>query len=233
VAGDHIQFKADVANTGSATLAVNGATAATIKKWGGSGNLIANDLLAGHWISATFDGTYWQLEGQLGNSNAPTATSIAGGALGSIPYQSAAGTTAFLAGNTTTTPCVFTQTGTGSVSAAPTCTATPMVTSVKLLNSTYNATWATNTLTASYAFTTPNGASYSVMPATLTTTAAASDTVTVQGMTSTGHCSLTATNSTAAANHASTYVSAKTTNQITVAHTTTAGMTYDVLCTPN
>jgi GTP1/Obg family GTP-binding protein len=71
------------------------------------------------------------------------------------------------------------------------------------------------------------------MPATLTTTAAASDTVTVQGMTSTGHCSLTATNSTAAANHASTYVSAKTTNQITVAHTTTAGMTYDVLCTPN
>jgi hypothetical protein len=69
-AGDHIQFKADVANTGSATLAVNGATAATIKKWGGSGSLIANDLLAGHWISATFDGTYWQLEGQLGNANA-------------------------------------------------------------------------------------------------------------------------------------------------------------------
>jgi hypothetical protein len=68
--GDHIQFKADVANTGSATLAVNGATAAAIKKWGGAGNLIANDLLAGHWISATFDGTYWQLEGQLGNANA-------------------------------------------------------------------------------------------------------------------------------------------------------------------
>ena len=233
VAGDHIQFKADVANTGAATLAVNGAAAATIKKWGGSGNLIANDLLAGHWISATFDGTYWQLEGQLGNSNAPTATSVAGGALGSIPYQSAAGTTAFLAGNTSTTPCVFTQTGTGSVSAAPTCTATPTVTSVKLLNSTYNATWATNTLTASYAFTTPNGASYSVMPATLTTTAAASDAVALQGMSSTGHCSLTATNSTAAANHATTYVSAKTTNQITVAHASTAGMTYDVLCTPN
>ncbi|MFZ1084518.1 MAG: hypothetical protein WAN35_06100, partial [Terracidiphilus sp.] len=69
-AGDHIQFKADVANTGSSTLAVNGATAATIKKWGGSGNLIANDLLLGHWISATFDGSYWQLEGQLGNANA-------------------------------------------------------------------------------------------------------------------------------------------------------------------
>jgi hypothetical protein len=79
-AGDHIQFKADVANTGSATLAVNGATAATIKKWGGSGNLIANDLLSGHWISATFDGSYWQLEGQLGNANATelNGTSITG-----------------------------------------------------------------------------------------------------------------------------------------------------------
>jgi hypothetical protein len=67
--GDHIQFRADVANTGSATLAVNSQAAATIKKWGGSGALIANDLLAAHWISATYDGTYWQLEGQLGNAN--------------------------------------------------------------------------------------------------------------------------------------------------------------------
>jgi hypothetical protein len=68
--GDHIQFKADVANTGAATLAVNGASAASIKKWGASSTLAANDLLAGHWISATYDGTYWQLEGQLGNANA-------------------------------------------------------------------------------------------------------------------------------------------------------------------
>jgi hypothetical protein len=68
--GDHIQFKADVANTGAATLAVNGQTAASIKKWGASSTLVANDLLAGHWISATYDGTYWQLEGQLGNANA-------------------------------------------------------------------------------------------------------------------------------------------------------------------
>jgi hypothetical protein len=79
--GDHIQFKADVANTGATTLAVNGATAATIRKWGGSGALIANDLLAGHWVSATFDGTYWQLEGQLGNAN---ATQINGTALSGI-----------------------------------------------------------------------------------------------------------------------------------------------------
>lgn len=49
-----------------------------------------------------------------------TAASIAGGVLGSIPYQSAAGTTAFLAPNTSTTQEVVTETGTGSVGAAPT-----------------------------------------------------------------------------------------------------------------
>jgi hypothetical protein len=76
-AGDHIQFEALYANTGSSTLAVNGASAATIKKWGGSGTLIANDLLAGHWVSATFDGTYWQLEGQLGNANTTQINGIA------------------------------------------------------------------------------------------------------------------------------------------------------------
>jgi hypothetical protein len=75
-AGDHIQFKGDVANTAAATLAVNGASAASIKKWGGGTALIANDILAGHWISATYDGTNWQLEGQLGNAPALTGTLI-------------------------------------------------------------------------------------------------------------------------------------------------------------
>lgn len=68
-AGDTVSIEFNAANTGSATLAVNGAAAATIKKWGNSSTLSANDVLAGHWISATFDGTYWQLEGQLGNAN--------------------------------------------------------------------------------------------------------------------------------------------------------------------
>jgi hypothetical protein len=70
VAGDTISINFNAANTGSATLAVNGSAAATIKKWGNSSSLTSNDLLAGHWISATYDGTYWQLEGQLGNANA-------------------------------------------------------------------------------------------------------------------------------------------------------------------
>lgn len=69
--------------------------------------------------------------------------------------------------------------------------------------------------------------------ANLTTTAATSDNATVTGMTSSGHCALTATNASAATNIATTYVSAKTTNQITVTHVATSGMTYDVSCTPN
>lgn len=73
VAGDAVLFKADVLNTGSATLAVNGATAATIKKWNGSTNLGANDLLAGGWSLLTFDGTNWQDGSQLGISYPPAA----------------------------------------------------------------------------------------------------------------------------------------------------------------
>ena len=81
-AGDTISIEFNAANTGSATLAVNGASAATIKKWGNSSTLAANDVLAGHWISATFDGTYWQLEGQLGNANAPSLTTTASSTFG-------------------------------------------------------------------------------------------------------------------------------------------------------
>jgi hypothetical protein len=66
-AGDYIQFKADVANTGAATLSVNGGTAYPVRKAGGAKSIVAGDLLAGTWIQAKLDGTYWQLEGQLGN----------------------------------------------------------------------------------------------------------------------------------------------------------------------
>ena len=74
--GDTVSINFNAANTGSATLAVNGASAATLMKWGNSSALAANDVLAGHWISATFDGTYWQLEGQLGNANATQVNGV-------------------------------------------------------------------------------------------------------------------------------------------------------------
>jgi hypothetical protein len=72
-----------------------------------------------------------------------------------------------------------------------------------------------------------------VLVTSLTTTSAASDNVTMNGMTSSGHCQISPTNSSASTNYTTTYVSAKTTNQITVTHTATSGMTYDIYCTVN
>jgi hypothetical protein len=53
---------------------------------------------------------------------ATTATNLAGGAVGYVPYQNSAGATLFLTGNTTTTPQFVTSTGTGTVAQAPTLT---------------------------------------------------------------------------------------------------------------
>jgi hypothetical protein len=103
-AGDSISIDFNAVNTGSATLAVNGAAAATIKKWGNSSSLASNDVLAGHWISATYDGTYWQLEGQLGNAN---ATEINGGA---VPVSANV-----LGTNSSGQPVSAATTGSGSV----------------------------------------------------------------------------------------------------------------------
>ena len=75
-AGDQVLVEFNAANTGSATLAVNGARAATLYKWGNKATLASGDIQASHYIRATFDGTHWQLEGQLGNAN---ATQVNGG----------------------------------------------------------------------------------------------------------------------------------------------------------
>jgi hypothetical protein len=68
---------------------------------------------------------YSQLSGtvptwnQNTTGNAATATSLFGGTLGSVPYQTATGTTAYAVGNITAARQFFIQTGTGTVSAAP------------------------------------------------------------------------------------------------------------------
>jgi hypothetical protein len=92
---------------------------------------------------------------------------------------------------------------------------------------------ASDTLTASRTAQHPNGPSATVMVAALVTTAAATDNVTIQGMASGGHCTLTPTNAAAATNIATTYISAKAANQITVSHAATANMNYDIACTSN
>lgn len=80
---------------------------------------------------------------------------------------------------------------------------------------------------------TPDGNSSIPLPASLVTTAAASDNVAIQGMTSSGHCTFSARNASAATNIATTFISALGANSITVSHAVTANMNYDILCTSN
>lgn len=90
-----------------------------------------------------------------------------------------------------------------------------------------------DTLTADRITQYPNGASATVMVAALVTTAAATDNVAIQGMTASGHCTLTPTNAAASGAASEAYVSTKAANQITVTHAVTANMNYDVMCTSN
>jgi hypothetical protein len=79
----------------------------------------------------------------------------------------------------------------------------------------------------------PDGNSSVPMVNSLATLAVTSENVTIQGMTASGHCGLTPTNAAGATNIATTFVSAKSANQITVSHTATANMNYDIWCTAN
>jgi hypothetical protein len=65
--GDVILFQADVASTGAMTLNVNASGAAPVKKQGGGTAIAANDFLAGQDSLLEFDGTNWQMQGQIGN----------------------------------------------------------------------------------------------------------------------------------------------------------------------
>ncbi len=89
-AGDQIIFKADVANTGAATLNANSTAAKSIKKQGGGTALVANDLLSGQDVLLIYDGTNWQMQGQLGNPSGGLAGS---GIFGFIPLFTPDGST--------------------------------------------------------------------------------------------------------------------------------------------
>ncbi len=59
-AGDTYTFKADVANTGAASLNVNSLGVKTIKKFG-TYDLETGDIAAGQVVTVKYDGTYFQL----------------------------------------------------------------------------------------------------------------------------------------------------------------------------
>lgn len=66
--------------------------------------------------------------------------------------------------------------------------------------------------------------------ASLTTTAAATDTITLTGMTSTGHCAAPGPTNSSALAATIAGVTTKATNSVTVTHAVTSGMTYDIVC---
>lgn len=69
--GNHYFFKSGEANTGAATLALNGiAGPVTIKKpvGGATTDLVDNDIRLGQIVEVVYDGTYFQMVSQLGNA---------------------------------------------------------------------------------------------------------------------------------------------------------------------
>lgn len=78
-AGDVYYFKADVANTGSATLNVNSLGAKTIKKMksGALADLETGDIAAGQIVAVAYDGTYLLMLTQLGEI--PTLSFVSNG----------------------------------------------------------------------------------------------------------------------------------------------------------
>jgi len=62
VSGQTFTFKANFANTGAATVNVNGLGAKTIKKSADTTDLIANDIIIDQIVTITYDGTVFQTE---------------------------------------------------------------------------------------------------------------------------------------------------------------------------
>jgi len=103
---------------GATTFNYCGTGANALVEADGATNLTSADLVSGRQTDVWYDGanSKWRLKAAATSS---TATALAGGTTGAVPYQSAAGATAFLNGNTAATDQVLVSHGTGSAAAAP------------------------------------------------------------------------------------------------------------------
>lgn len=134
----------NTATTGAITVA---GTLITSNGGTGLSTYTAGDLLyyaAGTLLSKLAIGTAGQVLTSSGTApqyvaqstlSVGTATNVAGGTIGAILYQSGAGASAFLSGNTGTTPQFVTSTGTGVAAQAPTLTSSTGTGSVVLATS--------------------------------------------------------------------------------------------------
>ena len=108
-----INASAAIADTKLATIATTGkvSNSATTATDANTASAIVTRDANGDFAAGTITASLTGL--------ASKATNINGGTLGALPYQSAANTTSLLTGSTSATKQFLTQTGTGSVSAAP------------------------------------------------------------------------------------------------------------------
>jgi len=79
VTGTHYRFKAGTANTGPASLDINGLGAKSIVKVPGgiTTALVDNDILAGQWVDVVYDGTNFQMQSTLANPGTGDVTAAA------------------------------------------------------------------------------------------------------------------------------------------------------------
>ncbi len=70
--GAHYRFKANTANTGAATLNLNGIGAVPIKnvaRGGATSDVTDNDIRAGQWVDVVYDGTNFQMQSTSGSQS--------------------------------------------------------------------------------------------------------------------------------------------------------------------
>lgn len=113
VAGQKFSFVSAGANTGAVTLNINSLGAKSITKLGTTA-LVSGDIPSGAVVCVEYDGTQFQLCNLVAQHTVTSdaSTNIAAGSAGTIPYQSAASTTAMLA--TGTAGQVLTSGGAGA-----------------------------------------------------------------------------------------------------------------------
>jgi len=171
--------------TGTASININGTVGATTASTGAFTTVSASGVITSTVTTGTAPFTVSSTT-QVANLNvatagsSTTATNLAAGTVGAVPYQTGAGATSFLTGNTTTTPQFVTSTGTGTVAQAPVLTTSTGTGSVVLATS---PSLTTPTLGAASATT--------INKVTLTAPATGSTLTIVDGKTLTANNSIT------------------------------------------
>jgi hypothetical protein len=108
--------------TQSFTATANTAVTLPAGNTASANNLLSSATAVGIVTGTPSSSTYLRGDGTWSSVSATTANNLAGGALGSVPYQLLSGSTTFLVGNTTTTPQFLTSTGVAGLATAPTYT---------------------------------------------------------------------------------------------------------------